>query len=210
MAEDHDHLRINAQKWDMRAPTYDKKRFEFMRYMQRRTIKYMPVTKNISFLDIGCGTGWALEYLAELADNQGNFQGIDISPRMIERAGERSLRNNVLKFQVANAGQLPFSEQCFDLILCTNSFHHYRSPQKALSEALRVLKRKGRIYITDFTADGPIGRLIDNRQRRREAAHIRFYSSKQFKSLFADAGFSYIKRRSITPLMMKIHIGEKP
>jgi ubiquinone/menaquinone biosynthesis C-methylase UbiE len=209
MMKDHDHLQVNARKWDMRAETYDERRFDFMRYMQRRTIEIMPITSNISFLDIGCGTGWALEYVAALVSGQGNFQGIDISPGMIERAGDRLQKNNALRFQVANAEQLPFQEESFDLILCTNSFHHYQHPEKALGEVFRVLKSKGQIFITDFTADGPVSRLIDWRQRRKEPAHVRFYSTKQYQSLFARAGLCYMGRKSITLLFMRIHIGRK-
>jgi ubiquinone/menaquinone biosynthesis C-methylase UbiE len=210
MNEDHDHLQANAQKWNIRAQTYDKKRFDFMRFMQRRTIDIMPISKTISLLDMGCGTGWALDYVAKLASNQGNFQGIDISPKMIEKATERSQKNNVLKFHIANAEQLPFEENIFDLILCSNSFHHYRNPQKALVEVFRVLKSKGSLYITDFTADGPLSRAIDARQKRIEPAHVKFYSTKEYKSLFSEAGLIYVGRKSITPLMMKIHIGQKP
>jgi ubiquinone/menaquinone biosynthesis C-methylase UbiE len=210
MNEDQKHLQINAQKWNLRAQTYDKKRFNFMRYMQRRTIDIMHITKGVSFLDMGCGTGWALEYVAKLAGNQGNFHGIDISPGMIEKARYRSRKNGALEFRIANAEQLPFVEKSFDLILCTNSFHHYMNPEVVLREVLRVLKTKGRLYITDFTADGPISRLVNNRQKRKEVAHVNFYSTKEYQSLFVKAGLRYKDRHPITPLMMKIHVGEKP
>jgi ubiquinone/menaquinone biosynthesis C-methylase UbiE len=210
MNEDQEHLQINADKWDIRARTYDKKRYDFMRYMQRRTIHIMPISKGIGLLDIGCGTGWALEHAAKLAFNHGNFQGIDISPGMIERAKERSKMNSALEFRIADAKQLPFAEKSFDLTVCTNSFHHYMNPEAVLKEIFRVLKSKGRIYITDFTADGPISRLINNRQKRKEVAHVNFYSTKEYQSLFAGAGLRYISRKRITPLMMKTHVGEKP
>ena len=204
MNEDREHLQINAEKWDARARTYDKKRYDFMRYMQRRTIDIMPISKGTSLLDIGCGTGWALEHAAKLAFNQGNFQGIDISPGMIERAIERSKKNSALEFRMADAKQLPFAEKFFDLIICTNSFHHYMNPEVVLREVCRVLKSKGRIYITDIT------RLINSRQKRREVAHVSFYSTKEYKSLFAQAGLRYISRKRIAPLMMKTHVGERP
>jgi ubiquinone/menaquinone biosynthesis C-methylase UbiE len=210
MTRDQEHLQINVEKWDARARTYDKKRYDFMRYMQRRTINIMPIFKGTSLLDIGCGTGWALERAAKLAFNQGNFQGIDISPGMIERAAERSKENSALEFRIADAKQLPFAEKFFDLIICTNSFHHYMNPEVVLREVSRVLKPKGRIYITDFTADGPINRLINNRQKTREVAHVNFYSTKEYQSLFAEAGLRYIGRKRIAPLMMKTHVGEKP
>jgi hypothetical protein len=49
---------------------------------------------------------------------------------------------------------------------------------RALGEVSRVPAGRGRTYVADITADGVLGRLIDNRQRRMEPAHVKFYSTK--------------------------------
>jgi len=207
MGTGDEHGDINARKWDRRAETYDEKRFAFMRFMQGRTIDLMDLKPGLAVLDVGCGTGWAIRRAADMARGQGKFCGIDISPGMIERAVAR--RGEGIEFRTGNAEQLSYPDGTFDRIMCTNSFHHYQNPQRAVSEFSRVLKPGGRLFITDLTSDGPIAKLMDRRQRKREPAHVRFHDTAEFKEYFSRAGLHYRETRTITITMMKVHIAQK-
>jgi ubiquinone/menaquinone biosynthesis C-methylase UbiE len=44
----------------------------------------------LRLLDLGCGTGWAVRYVVSLVHECGEFYGIDISSKMIEKAKENS------------------------------------------------------------------------------------------------------------------------
>jgi len=207
-----DHDELNAKKWDSRAETYDEKRFDYFRYMQKRLIALLPLKENLYFLDSGCGTGWAVRRVASLVNQRGEFYGIDISPNMIEKAKEHSQEYSKTYFNKANAGALPFQDTFFDLIICTNSFHHYLHPVRALQEIFRVLKPGGRIYIMDVTADGFITKMLDKVLKKREPEHVKFYSTQEYHHLFTGAGLEHIATQSIlSPLNvhMKVHIGEK-
>jgi ubiquinone/menaquinone biosynthesis C-methylase UbiE len=209
MSETNNHSILNATKWNVRAETYDKKRFDYMRFMQKRTINLLNLKKGISLIDIGCGTGWTVRYAAKLVDSQGEFYGIDISPRMIEKAKEQTPEDSRIQFRIGNAEELPFADAKFDIAICTNSFHHYKQPVKVLKEIGRTLKLGGRLYITDLTTDGLLARMIDHRQRRKEREHVKFYSSKEYREMFEEAGLRYINTKTITLSIMKVHIGEK-
>lgn len=63
---DSEHAELNERKWDSRAATYDEKRFDYFRYMQKRLIALIPLKENLHFLDLGCGTGWAVRHVAHL------------------------------------------------------------------------------------------------------------------------------------------------
>jgi len=63
------------------------------------------------------------------------------------------------------------------------------------------------IYITDLTTDSLFARMIDRRQRRKEPEHVKFYSTKEYQRMFAQAGLEYIKAEAITLTTMKVHIG---
>lgn len=80
-----EHPGENVKKWDRRAMTYDHRRFDYFRFMQKKTIKKMRIKDNMTFLDLGCGTGWAVRYMSNLTHGNGNFWGIDISGGMIEK-----------------------------------------------------------------------------------------------------------------------------
>lgn len=41
----------------------------------------------------------------------------------------------------------------FDVVICTNSFHHYPNPQAFMNEASRVLKTGGKLILRDYTSN---------------------------------------------------------
>jgi len=73
----------------------------------------------------------------------------------------------------------------------------------------RVLKSDGAVYITDLTADSLISRIIDNRQRKIEKEHVRFYGTKDYQKMFSQVGLTYIGQKTITVTLMKVHMGRR-
>ena len=203
-----EHLRRNARKWDARAETYDQKRFDYFRWMQRKALSFLYLRPGMQFLDLGCGTGFAVRYAAAQARHEGLFCGVDISRRMIEVAREKSGSFNCIRFEVASAEALPLGSDSFDAIVCTNSFHHYAHPSVALAEIHRVLRPGGRLCIMDVTADNCLIRWMDARVQRKEPEHVRFYSSKEYARMFAEGDLKLVMSRTFLP-PMKVHVAEK-
>ncbi|HEX7181317.1 MAG TPA: methyltransferase domain-containing protein, partial [Thermoanaerobaculia bacterium] len=63
--------------------------------------------------------------------------GIDPSPEMLKRA---SVNGDV---RLGYAEQLPWHDETFDLVICVNALHHFRSPREAIAQAHRVLRPGG-------------------------------------------------------------------
>jgi ubiquinone/menaquinone biosynthesis C-methylase UbiE len=192
----------------LRAKTFDDRRFNYHRYMQKRVVSLLGLKEGQRLLDVGCGTGWAVRYAIGLVDGAGEFYGIDISSKMIEKAIASSSDYKNVHFYQTSAEQLPFQNDFFNFIICTNSFHHYFSPDNVLKEAHRVLKAKGRIYILDLTADGFIMNMVDRRVKKKEPEHVRFYSTREYRALFTKAGLKYVASKLVA-FPEKVHIGEK-
>jgi ubiquinone/menaquinone biosynthesis C-methylase UbiE len=209
MEEEREHARWNEEKWDSRAKTYDESfhRFYF-HFTQKRVVSLLNLHENQCFLDIGCGTGWAVRYAASVVQSKGEFYGVDISPKMIEKAEENCARCENIYFYNADAAALPFEGDFFDFIICTSSFHHYFSPSKVLNEVYRVLKPGGKIYIADITTDGFIMKMVEKWLQKKEREHVKQYSTQEYKIFFAEARLSYITSKLITP-PVKVHIAEK-
>ena len=205
-----EHNRLNEEKWNSWANTFDSKRYARFRFMQKRLVLMLGLKGNQHLLDIGCGTGWAVIYAASLVNNRGGFYGIDISPKMIEKAKSNSADcSNVFFFQ-GNAEQLNFKDNFFDFIICSNSFHHYFRPDKVLSETYRVLKSKGRIYILDGTGDNFVIKIADKRAKKKDPTHVKMYSTQEYRELFFNAKLKYISSKSIWGFYaIKVHIAEK-
>jgi ubiquinone/menaquinone biosynthesis C-methylase UbiE len=205
----NEHAELNERKWDMWAKTFDSKWNAPFRYLQKKTILLAGLQSNSNFLDIGCGTGWAVRYTASLSKEQGNFVGIDMSEGMIAKAKENATGIKNISFYKASSEELPLESNYFDVVICTMSFHHYLNPEKALSEAYRVLKQKGRIYVLDVTTDDFLTRWIDNLGRKIEKEHVKHYSTAEYKQMFFQAGLKYIQSKILMLYPLKIHIAEK-
>ncbi len=208
MQEEFKHTQLNEKKWDLRAETFDNGRFNRFRFFNRKLVSLLGLKESQRLLDLGCGTGWAVRYASGVVKDKGQFYGIDISSPMIEKARANSLDYQNVHYFQANVEQLPFENDFFDFIICSNSFHHYFSPDKALSQAYRVLKPRGRIYILDVTADGFFMKMVDRWVKKKEPEHVKFYSTREYQEFFTKAGLNYVGNKSVT-FAMKAHIGEK-
>jgi len=77
-------------------------------------------------LDVGCGNGWAIGWMRERGAGRGS--GVDIAPRMIDRANA-ALPDNY--FAVAGAENLPFADAEFSHLLSVESLYYYPDPRAA-------------------------------------------------------------------------------
>jgi ubiquinone/menaquinone biosynthesis C-methylase UbiE len=198
----------NDRKWSRRAETFDKWRHAYFRLIQNRLIRYVRPREGSRLLDLGCGTGWAIIRAAALTGANGLAVGIDISRGMIERATKNAGHVPNAAFYLAGADKLPLEGDYFDVVISTNSFHHYPDQLAALAEVHRVLKPGGRVYILDLSADDPFTRWVDRRSREREPEHARYYSAKEFAGMFAHVGLHYIRSKPIW-YPLKVHMASK-
>lgn len=208
--KESEHIRLNEIKWDKWAPIADGKgwRYEYLRKGQSHVISLADIKENMNFLDIGCGTGWALGQAARILNNKGHFYGVDISPKMIEKAKDNFKGYSNFQFIKANSEAIPLDNDFFDVIICTNSFHHYLHPEKVMKEIHRILKKGGKIYILDPISDYWFMKVIDKIIRLMDPAHVKMYSSKEFSVLMENAGIKYIGCDK-TNRQHKVQIGEK-
>jgi ubiquinone/menaquinone biosynthesis C-methylase UbiE len=118
-------------------------------------VKMHPLKEGMSVLDVGCGTGAQLELYRESGCR---LYGIDVSPAMLEVAGDKLGEGADL--HLGNASDMPYPDNSFDLVLSTLSLHEM--PEEArtavLKEIERVCKVEGRILLIDFHT-GPVKRL---------------------------------------------------
>ena len=89
-----------------------------------------------------------------------HYTGLDITPRMIEVAKAKNLAG--VSWVVGDCEELPFEDNKFDAVICSNSFHHYPNPQKFFDSVQRVLRPGGRLILQDYTAPGPILWLMNH------------------------------------------------
>jgi ubiquinone/menaquinone biosynthesis C-methylase UbiE len=203
-------VRSNGQKWNKWSVAADGVgwKYNYLRDVQGRVIDMVKVSQDVNFLDIGCGTGRAVWLAAEKAGFMGDYYGVDISEKMVEKSGQNFRGHDNFHFIRASSESIPLQDNYFDTIICTNSFHHYLHPEKAMSEISRLLKPGGRIFILDPVADNWLVKLIDLIFRLFESAHIKFYSSEEFRNFMSESGLRYAGVTSLN-ILHKVEIGVK-
>lgn len=163
--------------------------------VQRASLAAVGLTGDDALLDVGCGTGAASRAASAVADL---VVGVDLAPEMIRRATELATSVENVRFLVADSEQLPFGDGAFTAVLCSNSFHHYPDPLRAVREMGRVLATGGRLVIGDACADLCTARIADAVLRRIEPGHVRLYGSSELGSFLQRAGISRVMLRKLS------------
>lgn len=184
---------LNKKRFDKLAANYDKSSDgRFCRSMYESVMGKISQYSFMSILDVGCGTGKMLELLVKkYADVQAC--GIDLSEKMVSTAADILGSNGQLV--VGDAGEIPWPDNSFDLLLCNASFHHYPKPLKSLAEAKRVLKPRGRLIIADPWWPKN-KRMIINKYLKSPlnlGGDIRIYSEQEMYQLLSESGFQSIE-----------------
>ena len=182
-----------AERFDQWASTYGEDRMtRWFHHYQTVALSELDLEGGPGFLEVGCGTGWAVRQAAKRIPS-GFACGIDISPLMIEKAASQLDNSENVEFQVASSESLPFGNETFQSILCSNSFHHYENPVRALREIKRVLKPDGRFVLLDSARDVSLGVWLQDRIHRCfEKSHVRYYTTNEMAQLLGDADWKFV------------------
>ena len=103
------------------------------------------IQNNSAILDIGCLNGNFYNFIKERAYLIKSFTGVDFSSELIKRATERFPEQDWL---VNFCYELPFEDNCFDVVTAMEILEHIEDPAKALLEAKRVCRAGGSVIVT--------------------------------------------------------------
>jgi SAM-dependent methyltransferase len=123
-----------------------------------RLCEAVDVRSNDRVLDVAAGNGNAtLAAARHFAD----VVSTDYVEKLLERGRERAEAERLaVRFQVADAENLPFQDGSFDVVLSTFGVMFTPDQEKAAREMLRVCRRGGKIGLANWTPDGYIGQLF--------------------------------------------------
>jgi|GEM_PF-1197798 len=176
-----------------------------------RIAEFIKPASGMKILDVGSGRG---ELAILLAKQGARVCGIDYSRDAVSLARTAlkkqkfDIRKNV-SFRLMNAKELKFKPEYFDLVVSTEVWEHLYEAEKIkfLSEAKRVLKPNGRIYI--HTEPNYIFNQFTYRFWCRPASSILLMLNRLF---FASANYKYpnIPKWDSKKIMndRKYHVGE--
>ncbi|MBI4698327.1 MAG: class I SAM-dependent methyltransferase [Nitrospirae bacterium] len=107
----------------------------------RKVIDLLNLNKEEVLLEAGCGAGNILEGL-----DCRKIIGVDLSLYMLGKARQKNIDH--VHLLGADIESLPFRDQRFDKIICSEVLEHVMDPQRAISEIMRVLRDNGLLIIS--------------------------------------------------------------
>ena len=144
--------------------------------------EYFGLTSKSSVLDVGCGKGFMLFDMAELIPGI-TVKGIDISEYAIENA----IKDMQPHVKVANAIELPFEDNSFDVVISITTVHNLEREEcaKALQEIERVSRGKSFITVDAYRNDEEKEMMYAWNLTARTVMHV-----DEWKRFFDEVGYT--------------------
>jgi ubiquinone/menaquinone biosynthesis C-methylase UbiE len=104
--------------------------------------------KNKEVLELGCGSGQGLGYLAGFAKK---IVGGDCDEKIVKIANE--YYQGRVEVRQLDAHNLPFNDQSFDVIVLYEAIYYLSQPERFINESRRVLRNDGLLIICTANKD---------------------------------------------------------
>lgn len=146
-AEEKEYYVLVRKVFSILAPFYDTVVIHFSG-VRDKVVNFTNAQKSSKILDVATGTG---QQAFAFAKKGYEVIGIDISEAMLNVAKKKNKFGNV-RFEVADATNLPFEESSFDISCISFALHDMPLSirEKVLKEMVRVTRPQGIIVIVDY------------------------------------------------------------
>lgn len=156
--------------------------------------------KTNSILDVGCGEGFTLSRLKEKGIGK-KLKGLEYSKEAIELGRKTHPDIEIIQGSIY---KLPYKNNSFDLVLCTEVLEHLDDPKKALKE----LARTSRKYLLLSVPNEPyfmLANFLRGKNLSRwgnDIEHIQHWTSREFERLVKNEKLKIISKRYPFPWTM--------
>ena len=125
-------------------------------------LEWIKFNGNEKVLDLGAGNCWSTNYVSKKL-SKGYCVALDISDIKYSEleSADVYIKHNKIFFErvLSNMDKLPFKSDIFDIVFVNNAVHHASSLQNTCYEISRVLKRGGRLILTNEPVISSIKRI---------------------------------------------------
>jgi len=159
-----------------------------MGYSLDRLIELVAPAPNKLALDVATGGGHVARALAK---GGADIVASDLTPPMLRTArGFLTGEAVQARYLCNDAQRLPFADNCFDIVACRFSAHHFPNPAEWVRESARIVKPGGTVGLMDHISppDNEAARYCNAFQKLRDPSHVRELSAPEWQGIFEEAG----------------------
>jgi SAM-dependent methyltransferase len=188
-----------------RGDAYEPYVGRWSRLVAHRFLDWLAISRNLRWLDVGCGTGALSQTVLDLA-SPAEVRGVDPSEGYIAYA-RAQVEDGRVRFDVGNAMALPYESGCFDVVVSGLVLNFVPEPATALSEMVRVTKSGGvtASYVWDYAGGMQVIRhfweaaavLDPLASELDEGSTFPLCKPEPLQKLFREAGLERIETRAI-------------
>src|SRR2546426_3884488 len=152
-------------------------------------------------LDVGCGHGGTLLYLARRLDCTGT--GLTISPKQARIARENADKANTdgkLRFIVDDADAFHFPTASFDLVWTMESSEHFFNKAQFFRTAASALRSRGQLLLAAWTGSMDRPRICDV---ARAFLCPELWTAQQYKSAVKSSGMQVTHCEDLTAKVLR-------
>ena len=199
---------------------------------RRFTVKKMQFSKTARLLDVACGTA-DLSIDAAHRYNQIKITGIDFVYEMLDAGKEKIEKKGLdrrIKLMQADALELPFCDNSFDVVAVAFGVRNMPNREQALKEMLRVAAPGGSVMVLEMTfiqnrifkimyhiyLNYILPRLAKHFSPNPAAYHyladsiMNFPNPDAFAAMMGTAGMVDVMKYPLTFGVTYLHVGRKP
>ncbi|HEX9295041.1 MAG TPA: methyltransferase domain-containing protein [Polyangiaceae bacterium] len=184
--EERDYYALSEHVYAAFAPFYDLVAYP-LRKVRGQVATLAGTNSRSRVLDVATGTG---SQAIAFAKSAGEVVGIDLSEAMLRIARKKNRAAN-LKFQRADATELPFEDESFDIACVSFALHEMPDSvrERAVKEVVRVTKPNGTIVVVDYgSPPGVIGSAFFHVVKLFERDHYVEFIHSDLPALLRRAG----------------------
>ena len=150
-------------------------------------------------LDLGSGGGFDCFLAAKAVGEDGRVIGVDMTTEMINKANENAKKGGFknVEFRLGEIESLPVADQSVDVIMSNCVINLSPEKKNVFQEAFRILKKGGRLAITDIVATVPLPEEAKKDLALYAGCVAGAALIEDLESMLARTGFSNIE---ITPI----------